>query len=195
VAHEVFGILAFVFGLAAYVPYNIALWRNTVRPRIASWIIWASLDWTSFAGMLVKEEMNGVVIAFCFGATFTLIHGLFRTTALTFGWIDKLCLGIGFASIILWLIDGDPTRAIVIMGVGLFAGTTPTILHVWDHPHDENFPAWSLYGLSVTCGLFAVSEWTIAKSATPVVFAICDFLVLCCMIRGLLQKRDPIPQS
>lgn len=188
-SHTSWGLMAFVIGLAGYVPYNVAIFRKTARPRITSWLVWVILDWTSLAGMLVKSEMNGVVLAFSAGALFTLINAWAHAREWQWSKVDRYCLFAAGGALVLWMIDGDPTRAVVIMGIGLMAGNVPTMIHVLKNPKDENLLAWCMYGVSVVCGVFAITEWTIAKATTPVVFAINDGSILLCLCIGFIRNR------
>ncbi len=189
-SHATWGLTAFVIGLAGYVPYNVAILRGQTAPRISSWLVWVILDWTSFAGMLAKSELNGVVLGFSVGATITLLNAWKHAKGWQWSTIDRWCLATAGASLVLWMFDGDPTRAVIIMGIGLMAGNIPTMLHVLKKPQDENVTAWCMYVTSVMCGLLAVTEWTIVKATTPVVFAIIDGSTLLCLCIGFIRNRD-----
>lgn len=182
--------VAFVLGICGYLPYNLAIFQRKTKPRLSSWIIWVFLDWASFAGMLMKGEVNGVVFAFSLGATFTLLNAWLHSVGdCGWGWIDTTCSVVGVASAILWLFDADPTRALILMGVGLVAGNIPTYRHVLWRPEDENLLGWGISVSASTAGLLAVTEWTVAKATTPVIFAGSGYTILLCLLIGYARKR------
>ncbi len=180
--HGTWSFIALIVGLFAYVPYNVGIWRGKTRPRISSWLVWVLLDWACFIGMLMKGEMNGVVLGFSIGATVTLVHTWWRCPDYSWTRTDMVCLAIGFLSAVLWGVEGDPTRAIMLMSIGLLVGAIPIGIHVYSNPYDEDLPTWILFGSSTICGLLAVTEWTFAKASTPVVFCVIDTSILTLLI-------------
>lgn len=191
-SHELWSGIAFVLGIAGYVPYNLAIIRGHAHPRISSWAIWTALDWASLAGMLSKGELNGVVLGFSLGAAFTLSNAWWHSKEkFRFDRTDKICMVAGALSLVLWIIDGHPARAVVLMAVGLIVGNIPTLRHVIRKPRDENLLGWILYVASVTCGLLAVPEWTVVNATTPLTLAINDYAVLLFLILSLRRIQVP----
>lgn len=166
---EVFGVVSGVLFFAAFVPYIRAIMRRETKPSKASWIIWATLDTTTFAGMWAVGALNGQIL----GA----IAGAWTVVALTFkfgtpGWskLDKFCLAGAALGIALWVAFSDPVLAIVTNMTVLVIGAIPTFASAWRDPSRENRAAWTTYWVSCVCAVIAIPHWTLADAAQPLAF-------------------------
>lgn len=65
---SVLSLLAGVLFVAGFVPYIRAIVRGQTKPAKASWIIWATLDTITIAGMYAKDAVNGQILGAVLGA-------------------------------------------------------------------------------------------------------------------------------
>ena len=85
-------VIAGVLFIIGFVPYIRAIVRKETKPTTASWLIWATLDTITLAGMFFKNAVNGQIIGAVLGAWVVVVLALIYGTR---GWtkLDKYCLG------------------------------------------------------------------------------------------------------
>src|SRR5689334_7666477 len=105
-------VLAGILFIIGFVPYILAIWRGDTKPAKASWIIWASLDTITLAGMFVKGTMNGQILGAVIGAWIVVVLALLYGTS---GWtkLDKFCLSGAVLGIVLWQLFSNPVLGII----------------------------------------------------------------------------------
>lgn len=184
--------LAGLLTLGAFIPYILGILSKENVPSKATWIIWASLDTITLAGMYAKGTLNGQIISAGFGGWITVAFALKYGES---GWTkrDKLCLSGAVLGIILWLIFNDPVIGIVTSLSVIFLGSIPTFTSVWKDPSRENKLAWLLFWSAGGCATLSISEWTLAKAAQPVTFFLIESIILAIIIgkpRLMLRARN-----
>ena len=65
---KVISVTAGILFLIAFAPYTYSIVKGRTKPAKASWIIWASLDTITFAGMAAKSSLNGQIVGAVAGA-------------------------------------------------------------------------------------------------------------------------------
>ncbi len=167
------GVLFFV----AYVPYIRAILNRKATPSKASWIIWASIDIITVAGMFAKHTLNGQIIGAALGsvmvAFLTLKYG-------EPGWtkLDKFCLFGALLGIVLWLTFDNPVLAIMTSMTMVFIGGIPTLKSAWRDTNNEDPVAWTLFWLSCVVAMFAIPRWTLADAAQPITFTVFETIMM-----------------
>lgn len=204
-----FNVMAGVLFTLAFAPYIWAIlhkrvrnWKSTrvwswldwatfVRPEHdaaqpikATWIIWASLDTITFAGMYAKHALNVQISSAIVMAWLTV------ALAMKFGlpgWrrVDILCLLGGVVGIALWAVFDSPVLGLSTSLATIFLGSIPTFVSAWEVPTRESLPAWLVYWASCVCALIAVPQWTIEDAAQPMTF----FAVESTMVAILLTRK------
>jgi hypothetical protein len=162
-------IIAGIMFLVGFVPYIRAILRKETKPAKASWIIWASLDYIVFAGMIAEKTVNGQILGAVAGATIVIGLALKYGTS---GWtnIDKLCLGGAVLGIALWRVFNDPVLGIMTSCTVAFFGSIPTFVSAWKDPSREDKLAWTIFWVSCVCAVIAIPHWTPADAAQPLTF-------------------------
>lgn len=181
--------LALVFGIGCFVPYIMAIIRKKTKPMKATWLIWASLDTITIAGMSIENSINGQILAAVIGAWIVFFLSLRFGIA---GWtrLDMICLVSVGASILFWWLFNSPLLGIVICLLANFIGSIPTVCSVWKNANHENKLAWVLGTIASMCALGSISNWTLSHYAQPVSFLAVQVLML-----YLLFIRAVIPIS
>lgn len=170
-------VIAGILFLVAFIPYIRAILKKQTKPAKASWLIWATLDSITFAGMLVKHTLNGQMLGAIVGAWMVAILALKYGKP---GWskLDKFCLGGAFIGIALWQLSGNPVVGMSISLALVFIGAFPTFKTAWNHPEEEDRTAWLIYWLSCVFALIAIPAWTIADAAQPIVFTVIETVMV-----------------
>ena len=164
--------------IAGFIPYISSILRKETKPAKASWIIWASLDYITFAGMIAEHTVNGQIIGAVIGAS--IVIGLAMKFGVP-GWTktDKFCLVGAAIGIILWKIFDDPTLGIITSCITGFLGSIPTFMSAWEDSSREDKFAWTIFWLSCVCAVIAVPRWTIADAAQPITFFAIESVMMC----------------
>jgi len=166
---ETLSILAGLLFVAAFVPYIRAILRKETKPAKASWLIWASLDTITLAGMFFKDTVNGQILGAVLGAWVVAVLALKYGTP---GWtkLDKACLVGAVLGIVLWQVFNDPVFGIVTSLSVVFLGSIPTFTSAWKDPSRENKLAWTIFWVSCVCAVIAIPHRTLADAAQPITF-------------------------
>lgn len=166
---EALSALAGLLFVAAFVPYIRAILRKETKPAKASWLIWASLDTITLAGMFSKGTTNGQILGAVLGSWVVVVFAMKYGTS---GWtkLDKLCIGGAVLGITLWGVFNSPVLGIAtVLGV-VFTGSIPTFVSAWKDPSREDKLAWTIFWVSCVCAVIAIPHWTIADVSQPITF-------------------------
>lgn len=175
---EVFSVLAGVLFVVGFIPYIRAIWRDRhllagtpgkAEPRKVSWVIWASLDTITTAGMVDQGTLNGQIVAAVAGA-WVVAALAWRYGASGWTTLDRCCFGGAFLAIVLWKVFGDSLFGIVTSLVVVSLGSIPTFVSAWKDPGREDKLAWTIFWVSCVCAVIAIPEWRLADAAQPIAF-------------------------
>lgn len=174
---HVLTLIAGVLFLLGFVPYIRAIVRGETKPAKASWVIWATLDMITLAGMFFKNAINGQIIGAVIGAWVVVILSLIYGTR---GWtkLDKYCLGGAVLGIALWVAFDNPVFGIVVSNIVVFLGAIPTFKSAWGDPGREDKMAWTIYWLSCVFAVLAIPAWTLADATQPVIFFVIETVMM-----------------
>lgn len=192
----IFSTLAGILIIIAFVPYALAILGRDIRlkritptkPSKASWVIWASLDTITFAGMYAKDTVNGQILGAVIGIWVVIALALKYGTP---GWtrLDKFCLAGAVLGITLWQIFNDPVLGIMTSCAVLFLGSIPTFVSAWKDPAHEDKLAWTIFWSSCVCAVIAIPHWTLADAAQPITFFVIESIVMYILFVGPRQRR------
>jgi hypothetical protein len=174
---EIFSILAGLLFVAAFVPYIRAILRKETKPARASWLIWATLDTITLAGMFFKDAINGQILGAILGAWVVAILALKYGVP---GWttLDKFCLAGAVLGIVLWQVFSDPIFGIMTSLGVVFIGSVPTFTSAWKDPSRENKLAWMIFWISCVCAVIAIPRWTLEDAAQPITFFVVESIMM-----------------
>lgn len=166
--------IVFIIG---FFPYIRAILRGEAKPAKASWLIWASLDTITLAGMVAKGTLNGQIVGAVLGAWIVVVLALMKGTP---GWtkLDKMCLSGAILGIALWMIFSDPVLGIMTSLSVVLIGSFPTFASASRDPSQENRSAWTLFWISCVLAVIAIPSWTLADAAQPIVFTIIESVMM-----------------
>lgn len=174
---NIFSVLAGVIWVIAFVPYVASIFKGKTKPMKASWLIWLTIDYITFAGMIAKHSLNGQMIGVVSGGTVVLVLALIYGDR---GWsnLDRLCLGGAVFGVILWGIFRDPNFGIAVaLTVGII-GSFPTYVSAWRDPSRENRAGWTLFFISCVFAIMAIPKITFQDVAQPIAFFVIEAIMI-----------------
>ena len=171
--HGALSLCAGTLVIAGFIPYILAILRRATEPAKASWVIWATLDWITFAGMVAKGTVNGQMIGAVIGVSITVVLVLKLGKP---GWtlLDKTCLGGAVLGVALWAITANPVMGIATSCIVILLGSIPTFVSTWEDPSHENGLAWTLYWFSCLFTIAAIPSWTPAATLQPITITVVE---------------------
>jgi hypothetical protein len=178
--HIVIVILSSLIGILANVPYQLDVARGLVKPRIATWLVWAMLSGVGGIAALSAHQIPAAVFCFCTFGSKTLIVILgFRQGDRKFGPLDIMCLVGAMIGVVLLITQHDPTAAVIVAIFTDYLGSIPTFKHSWEKPYEEKLS---------TYGLYVISEWLILLIANYGVFTAYAFPLFYLLEDGILAS-------
>lgn len=189
----IFSVVAGVLFFVGFVPYILYIRRKDTKakPSKATWIIWASLDTITLAGMYAKDAVNGQSLGAVIGGWVVVAFALKYGTP---GWtrLEKFCLGGAVLGIVLWQVSSNPLLGIITSLSVVFLGSIPTFVSAWKDPSSENKSAWTIFWISCVCAIMAIPQWTLADAGQPITFAVIESIMMYILyIRAhFLKKRN-----
>ena len=168
-ARNVFSALAGLLFVAGFVPYIRAILRGETKPSKASWIIWATLDTITIAGMYAKSAVNGQMIGVVLGA-WVIVALCLKYGAPGWTRLDMICLAGAVLGIVLWQVFSNPVLGIVTSLSVELIGSIPTFVSAWKDPGREDKLAWTIFWVSCVCAMIAIPHVTWEDAAQPTTF-------------------------
>ncbi|OGF31525.1 hypothetical protein A2533_00730 [Candidatus Falkowbacteria bacterium RIFOXYD2_FULL_35_9] len=174
---ETLSIIAGILFVIGFVPYVIAILRKETKPEKATWIIWATLDSLTLAGMYYEETVNGQIVGAVLGVWIVVFFAMKYGTP---GWtlLDKACLMGAVIGIALWQIFSDPLFGIMTSLVVVSLGSIPTFVSAWEDPSKENKLAWVIFWVSSVLAVITIPHWTLEDAAQPITFCVVESIMM-----------------
>jgi hypothetical protein len=179
-AQAVFGIIAGIIALLAYVVYVISIFRGGSKPNRATWWIWAFMGLVLALSYDLSGASNTIWVPYVeFLGPFTIAllslkygeGGLNNKT-------DLLCLLGAVVSVILWIVFNSPLIALITnLAIDSFA-IIPTIKKSYLRPEGEDFWAWFGTGVADSMNMFAVERFTFAIVVYPIYMLLSDLIII-----------------
>ena len=162
-------VIAGVLAIIGFLPYIRAILKGETKPSKASWVIWATLDIITLAGMYAEGTVNGQILAAVLGASTVTVLAM-RYGAPGWTKLDKFCLVGAILGIGLWQVFSSPVLGIVTSLSVIFLGSIPTFVSAWHDPSKEDRTGWTFFWLSCIAAVSAIPSWTLADAAQPITF-------------------------
>ena len=170
-------VIAGILFIVGFPPYIRAILRGETKPAKASWIIWAILDSIAFAGMYVKDAVNGQILGAVIGV-WVIVFLAFKYGSPGWTKLDKFCLAGAATGIVLWVMFSNPVFGIVTSVTVIFIGSIPTFVNAWKNPGHDNRFAWTIFWLSCVFAVLAIPRFSWADVSQPVSFLLIESIMM-----------------
>ncbi len=191
---SIFGVLAALAVILAYVPYLRSIFRRETEPHAYTWLIWAITVATAGAGVWFGGGGFWVTLGFAISTFLVsvvfLLSFKYGTKNVTRG--DAIVLVFALlATFVWWGLDNPALAVLMATGIDLL-GYIPTYRKSFAEPWSENVQGWIGYAIAPLLSLFALHEYNLMTATY-------EFAVLAANI-GLLvlllirQRTVPKPK-
>lgn len=165
----IFGGLAMLLAVIAYIPYVQGILRETYRPHVFSWIIWGVTTTIVFWAQWLSGAGVGSWPAAFAGAVNFAIAGLAfakggHRDITTTDWVFFL---LAISAIPLWLVSNHAVYAVVTLTCVDILGFGPTLRKAYDNPERESRAFFMLFFASNALILLALEHYSLATMLFP----------------------------
>jgi hypothetical protein len=189
---EIFGWLAIVLTIVAFVPYIRSILRKEIKPHVFSWLIWGVATVVVFFAQLADGAGIG---GWCSGVsglvTFYVAYLAYRhrgDASITRS--DWFFFTLALASLPLWYATSDPFWAVVILTTVDTLGFIPTFRRAWHEPYDEQVLLYVLMTVRNLVSIPALEHYSWTTVLFPATLSItCALFVAMVMVRR--RSRGP----
>lgn len=157
--------------LYGYVIYGIETRRKKLRPRVATWLIWAILG-TCVSFLQVKHGagLGAVVTIIAACANYVLAGMAWRYGHKNIHPVDIASAVLALGVIILWAVATDDVTTIFATLTYLF-GFLPTFERAYRKPYDENITPFVMSALKYTLSLMVIAHYSLETVLYPIILA------------------------
>ncbi len=191
----ILGILSGIFSAISYPPYILAIFRGSVRPERASWLIWSVLTAMGFFTQLAVGATNslwlpgiqgiGVIIIFILSIRYGF-GGLLKR--------DIITLVAVVATLLIWYFAKNATIAVYLTILIDALGAWLTVVKSYQHPDSETLVTWALSGTGGFFGLLAVGSTNPQLLSYPLYIFLINFSVVIAIYLGRRHNKKTTPQ-
>lgn len=187
----VFGTIAAVLTIFAFLPYLIDTIAGRTRPKRASWLIWSVLSSIALAGQLGEGATTSawftvaqvtVTVSIC---AMSIRSGMGRYLERS----DVLALIAAGIGLIHWSVTNSAVYAIVITIVISAIGSSLTIVKAYRDPKSETLSTWLLAWVAAAFAILSVPSADLVLLLYPIyIFALYATITLA-MLAGRARER------
>lgn len=187
--HAILGALAFVVGIAGYLPYVRDILKGTTKPHPFTYLIWALIGGITFIAQLANSAGPGawaMGIPVLFGIAIAALS--IKKGERTLTRRDWLCLAGALVAIVIWRLTSDAFYAVLIVIVINTLAFIPTFRKAYWKPREETA---SSYALGVLRSLISIPALVAFNAVTllPLVHHILINVIFVAML--LIRRRNP----
>lgn len=177
-------------GIAHYVLRTLA---NKVVPNRASWALWALITGIAFSAQVFEGVgiQTLMTLMVCVGPAVIFAVSLFnRESYWEFYTIDRVCLALSVAAIVMWLSTDSGRVAIIFCIVADALAALPTMSKIISDPNSETPLVYATAAFSAAVTLLTLQKWTFVAGAFPLYIAIlCTMLSLLILSCRAIRSR------
>lgn len=177
--------------LYGYVVYGVETKRKTLRPRAATWLIWAILGTcVSYLQLKHGAGLGAVVTIVAAGANYVLAGMAWHYGHKNIHPIDILSSLAAVGVLILWATASDEVTTVFATLTYLF-GFLPTYERAWRKPYDENITPFITNTLKYALSLLVIGHYAVETALYPAILAIFNAVFLTMVLIRRRQVKKP----
>ncbi|QHN42468.1 hypothetical protein GII36_01215 [Candidatus Mycosynbacter amalyticus] len=183
--------LIILISLYGYIVYGFETMRRALRPRTATWLIWAILS-TCVAYLQLKHGagLGAVVTIVAAGGNYILAGMAWHYGHKNIHPIDILSSLAAVGVLVLWATASDQVTTAFATLAYLF-GFLPTFERAWRKPYDEIMTPFVMNMLKYALSLLLIGNYAIETTLYPAILAIFNASFLVMMLSRRKLKKLP----
>lgn len=178
-----------ILSLLSPISYTKSMLAGKAKPhRVTRLIVWLA-SVAGLLGVLHSSNKAGIIFAAIFfaRASYLLLMAMFFGTGGTTK-LDKACLVIGVAALLVYAITGSGLLAISFGILSDLVGYVPTFVKTWHQPKSEDPLFFAIEGLASFLAIIAISELRV-DILFPIYFTLSAATVVFLIYRKQLFSR------
>ena len=189
--NEKFVLVGALFNLAGSGTYAYNTLKGKTKPNRITWFLWALAPLIAFSAQLNEGARWESIMTFMVGfgplliflASFVNRKAFWKITRM-----DIVCGLVSVLALVLWLVTGTGTIAIIFSILADFIAAIPTLVKAFNDPDSEHPSVFRNGAISATITLLTIDKWEFANYAfAGYILVIC--LILYVLIRFRLGKN------
>lgn len=177
--------------LYGYVVYGIETKRRILRPRAATWLIWAILGTcVSYLQLKHGAGLGAVVTIVAAGANYVLAGMAWHYGHKNIHPVDVLSVAAATGVLIVWATASDQVTT-VFATLTYLLGFVPTFERAWRKPYDENVVPFVANTLKYALSLLVIGHYAIETTLYPAILAVFNALFLVMVLGRRARKKSP----
>lgn len=184
----IFGIIATIIGILAYLPYYKSIFLGHTKPHIFSWFVWFLIQAIAFVAQILTGAGSGAWVT---GVTSLMCLSVFVTSAFrgekNITATDKVCFSGAMLGIIFWVVTKNPLYAVIFVSVADFLGFLSTFRKAYYKPDEEDVVIYAMYVFVWLLSIVALQSYNFTTILYPASLFVTNssFVVM-----SLIRKRQ-----
>lgn len=184
--------------LYGYIIYGIETKRKILRPRAATWLIWAILGTcVSYLQLKHGAGLGAAVTVVAAGANYILAGMAWHYGHKNIHPIDVLSSLAAIGVLVLWATTSDEVTTVFATLTYLF-GFLPTYERAWRKPYDENITPFVTSAIKYSLSLLVLGEYVVETALYPAILAIFNAIFLAMVLirrRKVKKPKKPLAKK
>lgn len=198
---ETVGRLSAVWLILSIIPYAIRVYQGKITPNLTSWALWALIGLVlllTYRSSGAESNVWPAIFGFINPCLITILI-LRRSRKLVCPTlVETICLLCGLCALILWYFVQEQQKlaryALYLAIIADLFAAIPTVVFVWESPHEERPVPWVLFIIGYGMAMFAISEHTVANYALPVYMVIAASNIALPLVLYRLKQKSPLKE-
>ena len=192
---ELYGYVAVILTVAAYIPYYRDILRGKTHPHVYSWSLWAVLT-AILAGLQLQGGagtaawVTVVVGILCVGVVGLSLRKGKRDITTT----DSIVAGLALVAIVFWLLADKPLVSTVLAITADMLAFIPTVRKTYHKPYSETLSMYVTNVIRFMLAFAAIETYTLLSAAWIITWVIANALFSAMLIVRRAQVGPPPEQ-
>lgn len=138
-------VLGTLLTTISFVPYIRDIIYHGVRPRLVTWLIWATLLGLMTGVSIEERQVASAVVSVVsmIGCLAVALLG-WRYASRSITGLEKLTLAVAGMAIVFWLLFDRPLVVLIAALVADLVAYIPTFIHGWNDPDEESWQSYAI---------------------------------------------------
>lgn len=161
----IFGLLATILSIFAFLPYLRDIFKNKTKPHLYSWLVWSIIQTVGVLAMIkggAEFGSWGLAIGCLFCILIFLLSFKYGTKNITK--LDTVLLVSALIIIFVWIFEEDPLWSVILITMIDLIGFIPTYRKTYLAPHTETLDIYVLDVFSYGAAIVAIANYSLATT-------------------------------